>query len=165
MLKKKICMIGAFAVGKTSLVQRYAKSIFSEKYHTTIGVKIDQKTVFINEEEINLLLWDIHGEDEYQKIKSGYLMGSSGFLIVLDGTRKNTIEVGKNLLELVKNTIGDKPFLALINKSDLKDQWEINKEDIDKLKEVGWNVHLTSAKEDVGVNEAFIELTNKMILK
>jgi len=60
MIKKKIAMVGAFAVGKTSLVQRFVRSIFSEKYQTTIGVKIDQKEVHINGEDVTLLLWDIH---------------------------------------------------------------------------------------------------------
>ena len=66
MIKKKICMLGAFAVGKTSLVQRFVNSIFSEKYQTTIGVKIDQKLVQTGDTEVNLMLWDIHGEDNYQ---------------------------------------------------------------------------------------------------
>jgi GTPase SAR1 family protein len=45
MLKKKICVLGAFAGGKTSLVRRYVYSLFSEKYHITIGVKVDKKQV------------------------------------------------------------------------------------------------------------------------
>jgi len=67
MIKKKVCMLGAFAVGKTSLVQRFVNSIFSVKYQTTIGVKIDQKMISLGETEVNLLLWDIHGEDDFQK--------------------------------------------------------------------------------------------------
>ena len=49
MIKKKICMLGAFAVGKTSLVQRYVNSIFSEKYHTTVGVRIEKTQVRAND--------------------------------------------------------------------------------------------------------------------
>ena len=45
MINKKISMIGAFAVGKTSLVSRFVKSMFSEKYLTTVGAKIDKKMV------------------------------------------------------------------------------------------------------------------------
>jgi len=94
MIKKKICMLGSFAVGKTSLVQQFVNSIFSEKYHTTIGVKIDQKNVLIDGNEVTLMLWDIHGEDEFQKVKPAYIMGSAGYFIIMDGTRRNSIETG-----------------------------------------------------------------------
>ena len=45
MLQKKICMLGGFGVGKTSLVSRFVTSIFSDNYLTTIGVKIDKKSI------------------------------------------------------------------------------------------------------------------------
>lgn len=156
-------MIGAFAVGKTSLVQQYVNSIFSEKYHTTIGVKIDQKSVNIDDKEVNLLVWDIHGDDEYQKIKPGYIIGASGYFLVIDGTRRNTIDVAIQLNKMIYKTIGDKPFFVLINKSDLKDQWEISENDINELKNSGWKVILTSAKENQGVDEAFSRLCSCMI--
>ncbi len=85
-------MVGAFAVGKTSLVQRYVRSVFSEKYQTTIGVKIDQKEVEYNGKTINLLLWDIHGEDDFMKVKPTYLIGASGYFLVADNTRAETLQ-------------------------------------------------------------------------
>ena len=66
MIKKKICMVGVFAVGKTSLVQRFVKSIFSEKYLTTVGVKIDKKTLDLGKHCVDLMLWDLQGEDDFQ---------------------------------------------------------------------------------------------------
>lgn len=65
-MKKKICLLGAFAVGKTSLVQQYVHSIFSDKYHTTVGVKIEKTQVIIDDEAVDLIIWDLHGEDEFQ---------------------------------------------------------------------------------------------------
>ncbi len=50
MLQKKICMVGAFATGKTSLVAQFVRSIFSEKYQTTVGVKIDKKQLIFKTE-------------------------------------------------------------------------------------------------------------------
>ena len=50
MIQKKVCMLGAYAVGKTSLVSRFVKSLFSDKYHTTVGVKVDKKVVAVGEE-------------------------------------------------------------------------------------------------------------------
>lgn len=163
MIKKKIIMLGSFAVGKTSLVQQYVNSIFSEKYQTTIGVKIDQKNVSVNGIDVNLLLWDIHGEDEYQKIKPAYLMGSSGCFIVVDGTRLASLDVAKKLIETAQKTVPKAIIVVLINKSDIKDEWEIGVEEIESLKTSGFEVIETSAKTNSSVDEAFDTLTKLMI--
>lgn len=163
MIKKKICMIGAFAVGKTSLVQRYVNSIFSEKYLTTIGVKIDQKMLQVNNQDVNLLVWDIHGEDDFQKIKPSYLMGAGAYFLIVDPTRKNTLSVAKELQKLASTVTKDSPFIVLFNKSDLKDLWEIEENEISNLKDNNWMVIETSAKTGEGVEEAFIELTKKIL--
>src|SRR5579863_4064988 len=92
MLQKKICMIGSFAVGKTSLVRRYVETIYSDVYHTTVGVKIDKKVVRLGEQEISLVLWDLYGEDEFQTMRWTYARGASGYLLVSDGTRRATFE-------------------------------------------------------------------------
>ena len=163
MIKKKICMLGSFAVGKTSLVQRFVSSLFSDKYHTTIGVKIDKKIVDLDGTEVNLMLWDIHGEDEYQKIQASYLIGTSGYFIVIDGTRKGTIKVAESIQQFVVENIGQKPFIALINKSDLVDEWDIGDDDLDALKAQGWEIIKTSAKTGLGVENAFGQLARKII--
>ena len=76
MFKMKVCMLGAFAVGKTSLVQQYVNSIFSEKYQTTLGVKIDKKSLQVDGQQLELILWDLAGEDEFMEVRSSYLRGS-----------------------------------------------------------------------------------------
>ena len=62
MIQKKICMLGAFAVGKTSLVKRYVHSMFSDKYLSTVGVKIDKKVLHNGDSEVMLMLWDLYGD-------------------------------------------------------------------------------------------------------
>jgi small GTP-binding protein len=163
MIKKKISMLGSYAVGKTSLVQRFVRSIFSEKYHTTIGVKIYQKIIQIDHQDVNLLLWDIHGEDEFQKVKPAYLMGSSGYFVVVDGTRRKTLDKGLELIEMAHGVAGEAPFIILINKTDMRDEWEITETDITDLKDRGMPVILTSAKEGTAVEGAFLELTKAML--
>jgi hypothetical protein len=156
-------MLGAFAVGKTSLVQRFVNSIFSEKYHTTIGVKIDQKLVAINDTKLNLLLWDIHGEDDFQKVKASYIMGASGYFIVMDGTRGETYQVGIELMELAKSAAPTAGCIILINKSDLKSAWEITSSQHDELISKGYTVIETSAKDNIAVEDAFVELSKMML--
>ena len=80
MIRKKICMIGAFAVGKTSLVRRFVQSIFDEKYLTTVGVKIDKKVVEVDGRQIMLMLWDLEGQDVYHSVRTSYLRGAAGYL-------------------------------------------------------------------------------------
>lgn len=165
MIKKKICMLGAFAVGKTSLIQRFVNSIFSEKYLTTIGVKIDQKSLIIDDKNVSLILWDIHGEDEFQKINPNYLTGASGYFLVMDGTRFNTLNVALKLKSMAEKTIGNVPFVILINKSDLKHDWEINQDEINSLMNQNMIVIETSAKEDHSVDEAFRTLAHLCLNK
>ena len=163
MIKKKICMLGSFAVGKTSLVRQYVDSIFSEKYHTSIGVKIDKKVVTVEGKAVNLILWDIHGEDEFQKIQASHLIGTSGYFLVIDGTRSNTVAVVKELNQFTIKHIGAVPFMVLINKADLLDDWEIIEEEMELLKEKGWEIVKTSAKTGEGVEEAFKRLAVKIL--
>ncbi len=164
MIKKKIAMLGAFAVGKTSLVQQYVNSIFSEKYQTTIGVKIDQKKITLNDQDVTLMLWDLYGDDDFMKMKPTYLMGSSGYLLVADGTRSETIDVAIDLQKMAADATHNAPFILIINKSDLTETWEITAETIQRLQQMGWNILITSAKENIMVEDAFRHLTQLMIL-
>lgn len=156
-------MLGAFATGKTSLVQRFVKSIFSEKYHTTVGVKIDKKSIVTNGKDVDLMLWDIYGEDEYQHVKSSYLRGMAGYFLVVDGTRYNTLDTAFLLQKKAAESVGDVPFILVINKSDLDDEWEIDDAKLEDLKEKGYTVVLTSAKTGQGVEEIFTSLTEMML--
>jgi small GTP-binding protein len=165
MLKKKIAMLGAFAVGKTSLVQRYVHSIFTERYQTTIGVKIDQKNLRIHDTDVTLMLWDLYGDDDFMKMKPSYLIGSSGYLLVADGTRSETFNVALRLHEMARETTKDAPFILLINKSDLSDSWEIEQETLNRLEQKGWKIMLTSAKDGIMVEEAFNLLTQMILEK
>lgn len=163
MIQKKICMVGAFATGKTSFVRRFVKSIYSDVYHTTVGVKIDKKLVNVKDQEVNLILWDIHGEDEFQKVRMSYLRGASGYFIVVDGTRRYTLDKAFSLQQRVEETIGKVPFILILNKSDLTDEWEIDAAAMEELSLRCWNVITGSAKTGLGVEQAFITLAEKML--
>jgi small GTP-binding protein len=156
-------MVGAFATGKTSLVARFVYSIFSENYQTTVGVKIDKKTVNLQGKELNLILWDLYGEDEFQKVRMSYLRGSSGYLLVVDGTRHNTLEKAFNLQTRVEESIGKVPFILILNKWDMTDEWEIDAIEIDQLVQRGWKVIKTSAKTGLGVEEVFQTIATKIL--
>jgi small GTP-binding protein len=163
MVQKKICMLGAFAVGKTSLVTRFVDSSFSEKYHTTMGVRIEKKALQLGGKEWHLIIWDLAGEDEFLQIRSSYLRGSSGYLLVADGTRRATLDAAVKMQQRVRDTIGDVPFVFMLNKADLADEWEIAERTIEALSKRGWTWLKASAKTGAGVEEAFLTLVGKMM--
>jgi small GTP-binding protein len=161
-LQKKICMLGGFSVGKTSLVKRFVESVFSETYLTTVGVKIDKKPVELSDRIVNLILWDLAGEDDISSLRMSYLRGSAGYVLVADGTRPSTLEVALSLRQRVEAEFGPLPFVLLLNKNDLREQWAIRNEDVEDLQQSGWWVQSTSARTGEGVENAFTALADRV---
>ena len=163
MSKFKICMLGAFAVGKTSLVRRYVHSMFSEKYQTTLGVKIDKKSLLVDERQVDLIIWDLAGEDEFINVRSSYLRGSAGAMLVADGTRADTLDIVFDLMDKLFDEVGEVPVLIMINKSDLEDSWDVDAARLAKLRDDGWQVIETSAKSSDNVEAAFNQLAVQLL--
>ncbi len=162
MIQKKVCMIGTSAVGKTSLVARFVHSQYSDKYLTTVGVKIDKKMVTLESKEMMLVLWDLAGDDEFQRLETSFLRGTGGYLLVADGTRALTLDQAMEIQQRVAEAIGPVPFVLALNKADLGPQWEIAEARLESLAAQGWKAFKTSAKEGLGVEEAFAELARRM---
>jgi small GTP-binding protein len=163
MLQKKICMVGMYGTGKTCLVQRYVHSLFSVKYLTTVGVKIDRREVQAKGQPTMLMLWDLEGRDETRNINPSYLRGAHGILYVVDGTRRDTFEKLFEIHDLVTGAIGDVPSVVALNKSDLTDQWKLDRADEKRLSAAGFFSLSTSAKSGVGVEAAFQRLADATV--
>jgi hypothetical protein len=161
--QKKICLLGSFAVGKTSLIRRYVESIYNDQYHTTVKVKVDKKVVKSGASEVTLVLWDLYGEDDFQKMHWSYLRGSSGYLLVADGTRRATLDRALELEDRARIEIGPVPFIFVLNKCDRQQEWEIDETMLEGAAARGWTILRTSAKTGEGVDEAFQQLTDKML--
>ena len=151
-------MLGGFSVGKTSLVRRFVESVFSEAYLTTVGVKIDKKTVDVGERAVSLILWDVAGEDDISTVRMTYLRGCAGYVLVADGTRPATLEVALSLRERVEENCGRLPFVLLLNKNDLQEQWALGSGELEGLRQAGWSVRSSSARTGEGVEDAFRDL-------
>jgi len=156
-------MLGSFAVGKTSLVRRYVDSIFSENYVTSIGVKIDKKIVSSNNTDLALILWDLYGEDNHQSVLPSYLRGMAAYILVVDPTRPATFDSAKSLHALVLETLGQKPFLLVLNKSDIKSEWKMDDVIYDELSAAAISTIETSAKTDSGVNEVYQTIADTFV--
>lgn len=165
MIQKKICMLGAIAVGKTSLVRRYVDSIFSEKYQTTVGVKIDKKIIEVNGQDLVALLWDLNGSDEFTEISPAHLRGASGYLLVVDPLRPATLNVAYGIQRMVIEQVGDIPFVVALNKNDLFSRWKLDDESFGEMHRQGWPVVQTSAKSGDAVEMLFTRLAEQMIAR
>ena len=162
MIQKKVCMVGVFGTGKTSLVQQFVHSLFSERYLSTVGVKIDRKPLEVDGTELTLVLWDLAGRDGHEDITTSYLKGAHAILYVADGTRKETCDQLPELRALAREAAGEVPDLLALNKTDLADQWALKRQDEDALAGA-WELVRTSAKTGAGVEEAFQRLGRAML--
>ena len=164
MINKKLCMLGAFSVGKTSLVERYVHSIFSDSYISTVGVKISKKQVSLKEKNMTMILWDLEGKDDFVDVNLSYLKGAMGFFVVADLTRRETLDIAlqirKNAIALIGESI---PNILLLNKADIEIR-EITDERIEELAKSGIPFLMTSAKTGENVENAFVSIADQMLL-
>lgn len=160
MIKHKVMMLGMWGVGKTSLVQRFVSRIYDDSYHSTIGVKIDKKVVHFDNKDVTLLLWDIAGAEDQFSIPMRYLHGTSGYLIVIDGTRKASLDCASELMQSIKQNLGEIPYIPIINKSDLA--WEITPEEVTQYLDHKGPIFKSSAKTGENVEAAFLALAKAL---
>ena len=155
-IQKKVCLMGDFAVGKTSLIRRFVEGQFQDRYLSTIGVSISRKTIQRDHHRLNLLLWDLAGGDEFVNYQTSYLRGAAGALVVCDITRKETLKDLARYAEQIRKVNPDSCLVFLANKVDLEDRFEIESSDLTMLAST-WNCPfvLTSAKTGQQVDEAF----------
>ena len=153
-------MVGHFGVGKTSLVRRFVLNMFGDQYLTTVGVKIDRKDVVLGETALTMMLWDLAGEDDLAQIKLSHLRAASGYILVVDGCRAVTLDKAIELQQRIAEQVGPLPCIVVVNKCDLREQWEV---DPAKAAEYGWPLFETSAKSGTGVEEMFLGL-GRMLL-
>lgn len=162
MVQKKIALLGAAGVGKTSLVRRFVSSLFDEKYLTTIGVKVDKKAVRVGAEDVTLMIWDVAGAEEHFSVPSTYVKGASGYLLVADGTRSDTLEVAGRIVGQIDRDLGPLPFVFVVNKKDL-DGWRGDGAPVEAIRPRSIAVLASSAKSGEGVEEAFQRLAEALV--
>jgi small GTP-binding protein len=155
MVSKKVILTGSFGVGKTSLFNRFLYSRFSEKYLTTIGVKVDKKVIDVNGRELSLLIWDIAGEVFQNKVPHTYFLGASGVIYVFDLTRPMTYEHIEEDITYLKKKLPQVVIKIVGNKMDLIDDWK--KDQVTAAMPLSYDI-LTSAKTGENVEELFQSL-------
>ena len=162
-LSAKVCLLGDYAVGKTSLVRRFVYNLFEDKYLSTIGVKVSRKVVAVPRGddivELTLMLWDLAGSEEFSRVRASYLRGAAGALIVCDLTQRSTLD---SVHEYARQMCEVNPRAAIVlaaNKHDLVDQRAIREDEITAAAaQLRAPCYLTSAKMGVAVDEVFRHL-------
>jgi small GTP-binding protein len=162
MTSKKIILTGSFGVGKTSIFNQFMFQKFSDKYLTTIGVKVNKKVVKVNEEEVSLLVWDIAGEVTQDKVPTSYFLGASGIIYVIDLSRPLTFEKLDSDIAYLTALLPGAVIKIVGNKKDLLSEKELE----ETLKVIPKPLDsITSAKTGESVEELFTSLAEVYLIK
>jgi small GTP-binding protein len=134
-VSKKVCLLGEFAVGKTSLVRRFVYDVFGDKYISTIGVKVSRKTVVVPHQDgpidVHLMLWDLAGSEAFSRVRASYFRGAVGSVLVCDLTRPETLEsLHSSSLDLIQVSPGAR-FVVAGNKRDLVGEQQVTWADLE----------------------------------
>lgn len=138
----KICVIGSYACGKTSFVSQLLDGSFSEKYQTTLGVKIHKKEIA----STKLALWDLPGVDFLSSINLLYIKDAAGIVLAVDGMREGSMSTAIDLYSTIRNEYPNMPIVTILNKCDVSDQWTIKQTELERAKAQGLDLFHTSAK-------------------
>ncbi|WP_395061502.1 Rab family GTPase [Flavobacterium sp.] len=157
---KKVVLVGHFGVGKSSLISRFVHNTFSDNYTVTIGVHILKKEIEIEALNLTLIIWDIEGKDDIKKVRSSYLLGTSGFVYVIDPTRSQTYERFNEEIDFLKINYPTSQIVSVVNKSDLIDIEEFKVSLISKNIKIDY---FASAKVGLEVENLFQTIGLKMI--
>ncbi len=162
----KIVVIGDGAVGKTSLIARFAEKTFQAEYKPTLGTNIVIKELKLDNNSVKLLLWDIAGQAKWRDVRHLYYKGAQGCILVFDCTRATTFEsIPAWFKDLIKFS-GDIPRILLANKIDLTDIRKISKDQAqESADELNAAYFETSAKDGTQVNDAFEKISSKILQK
>ncbi len=160
MISKKVILTGSFGVGKTSLFNQFIFNQFGEKYLTTIGVKVNKKSVTVGDEEVSILLWDIAGEVSQDKVPTSYLLGAAAIFYVFDLNRPTTYKNLETDLQYLRELLPNAIVRVVGNKKDLLTDEQLQTLGIEMP--IGWDI-LTSAKTGENVEGLFQQLAEEFV--
>jgi small GTP-binding protein len=167
-LSKKVCLLGEFAVGKTSLVRRFVYNLFDDRYISTIGVRVSRKTLAVPTEEqlaeLTLMVWDLAGSEEFNRVSTSYLRGAAGAILVFDVTRASTFDQLQNYIDSLHKINPHAKLVLAGNKIDLVDRQQLDTQKAEQLAaELNAPLFFTSAKQGDDVDHLFRHLGRLLV--
>ena len=163
----KVCLLGEANVGKTSLVYRFIENKFREDYKSTLGVNLLKKDMDIDKYKgISAQIWDLGGQESFKSLRSLYLQGANGALVIYDTTNRRSFERLDEWVRDFREARGQAPILLIGNKIDLKDKVKVEEDEGKAFANKNKMEFLsTSAKTGNNVEKAFLELIKGILDK
>eukprot|EP00612_Vaucheria_litorea_P002677 CAMPEP_0171458116 /NCGR_PEP_ID=MMETSP0945-20130129/3922_1 /TAXON_ID=109269 /ORGANISM="Vaucheria litorea, Strain CCMP2940" /LENGTH=206 /DNA_ID=CAMNT_0011983857 /DNA_START=105 /DNA_END=722 /DNA_ORIENTATION=+ len=162
----KILLIGDAAVGKSSMMVRFTDDSFDEHITATIGVDFKVKIMEIGEKRVKMTIWDTAGQERFRTLTSSYYRGAQGIMLVYDITRRDTFEGLHKWLEEVEiyHPSQGKDVIKLLIGNKVDCAREVPREEAENWARSKGMIFLeTSAKTQVGIQEAFSEVAHKIM--
>lgn len=167
-LDAKIITLGDSKVGKSSLIIKFIDNKFSSNYLSTVGFDLKHKSIKLqNGEDIKLVIHDTAGEERFKSLSTNYIKKANGVLLVYDITLKESFINITNWMNDIVEEAGNKvPIVLVGNKSDLKKERIVSKEEGKKMaKQYNLQFFETSAKDGTNVEKCFLEIAQQIIEK
>lgn len=159
----EVLLTGSFGVGKSSIFNRFIHDDFSNKYYGTMGVRVNEKEISINDVTTTIKLWDIAGEIRQDKVPKPYFRNKTVILYVIDISRPFTFKNVPTDIEYLKESSPNSLVKIIGNKKDLLAEKQISRMVADKDPiNFDW---ITSAKTGENIKELFDELVNELVSK
>ncbi len=156
-------IFGPGGVGKTSLIIQYTTKSFKDNLKKTIGTNFLIHDENIEGKSVRLLLWDIGGQAQFQKLRTIYFKGSNAGIGVFDLSNPQTLlKIPGWISSLRKSVKKQIPLVLIGNKSDLERQVEKSEAE-DLAKKLGCAYYETSAKTGKNVDSIFVEIAKSCL--
>lgn len=161
--KIKLVMLGEYAVGKTALIQKFAKNQFNPRYSPTIGAEITKMRLRYKNDVVELTIWDVAGQIAFKNMADKFIQGANAVLYMFDTTRVDTLNLIKEWSQQAKKVLKKKvPSILICNKIDLNEERKVSRELAIKIaQEIESELIETSVKDNKNIKEALILVISK----
>mmetsp|Transcript_107628 Transcript_107628/g.304451 ORF Transcript_107628/g.304451 Transcript_107628/m.304451 type:complete len:246 (+) Transcript_107628:95-832(+) len=162
----KVIVVGNGQVGKTSMITRFAKGIFTNEYKKTIGVDFLEKKMYLNAigEEVTFLLWDTAGQEEYDAITRTYYKGAGACILAFSTTDRASFDAVESWHQKVTDECGNIVMVLVQNKVDLMDDAVMEAREVEyKAQKLRLKLYRTCVKDDLNVSEVFTHLGGEFV--
>lgn len=162
----KVLIVGNGAVGKSSMMQRYCKGIYTDSYKKTIGVDFLERKVSMLGEDFRMMIWDTAGQEEFDGMTKNYYRDAAACVVAFSTTDRDSFEAVGKWITKVEAECDRIPMVLVQNKVDLIDRAVMTTDETQDLaQEKRLVLYKTSVQENKQVDEIFAYLAEEYLKK